>query len=116
VADDSITVGEIRWRWMPARSDPCVEDLVCGRPMVPHGDRGDRSESRGPEDEAEAVAPRNDCVVRELVLYNYVGDDLGDDGCRRLRPPPRKHFGQGAEMADFDLDLAKTIGRQPSLI
>jgi len=57
----------------PAARDPIVEELVGGRAVVPHGDRGDAPESRGVEDDEHVTRAAHD-IVRVLVLDDHVED------------------------------------------
>jgi hypothetical protein len=72
VAEDDRAVDGARGRGGPAACEAVVEELVGGRAMVPHGDRGDAAESGGVEDEVREVRAAEDHVVREFVLHDDV--------------------------------------------
>lgn len=61
--------------------------------MIPHSDRRDRSLSGRAQDERQSVAPRDDHVVRELILRDCLKEQRG----RTLRSPPGDEFLQRAE-------------------
>jgi len=66
----------------PTTRDARFEQLVGSRPMVPPGDRVDRSESRRVEAQKRAVALTHEHVVREFVLH----DDIHEIGAMRATP------------------------------
>ena len=76
-AEDALTGPERGRRRRPAPRQSRAEKLLSRWHVIPHGDRRDGAESRGVEDEYESLRPRNDDVVRVLVLR--------DDVCHRAR-------------------------------
>jgi len=70
--DDRAIDGAGRGRG-PASGEPGVEELVGGRAVVPHGDRGDAAESRGVEYD-ERIARATHDIVRVLVLDDHLED------------------------------------------
>jgi len=71
-----VTVLIARWSGYPPGLETRLQELVCGRLVIPHGDRRDVAQSRGTEDDDERLGDWHDGVVCELVL-NY---DVRDHG------------------------------------
>lgn len=92
--EDDRTVDGSRWRRDPAAGDPCVEQLVGRRAMVPHGDRAHCAKSRRIED-VIALAVMNDDVMREFVLH----DDFDD--LSAMCEGPRKDVFESAQLHDL---------------
>ena len=71
----------------PTRGDACIEHLVGGRSVIPHGDRVHAAESgRIEHEEAPRVGRSHDHIVREFIL-NHDIDDLA-----AMRAAPDEHI------------------------
>lgn len=75
------------------------EEFCCGRLVIPHGDRRDRSESRGAKGEEMVVLKRHHDIVSVLVLR----DDLYHGTRRRLLTSPVEHIRQRLLLPEFCL-------------
>ena len=84
----------------PAVRDPPFEQFVGCRMLVPDGDRRHGSQSRGVVNE-EDIAIGNDHIVREFILRDHLGNDLGMDICFRLSCSPRENLAQPFTTGDL---------------
>lgn len=102
ITEDPRAILQVRVGWQPATCQPVVEQLGRARPMIPHGDRRDRAESRGVEDEKLAGVQREHDVMAVLILR----DDLRDLTRRRGAASPGKDVRQGEETGELEGHLA----------
>lgn len=58
--------------------------------MIVHGDRREPAQSGGVVDEVEVIVVRDDHVLRELILFDHVGNETR----RRDREPPPDDVGE----------------------
>jgi hypothetical protein len=98
MAEDAVTGLEPRLRRRPASRQTGIEQLLRRRFVIPHGDRRDRADSRGVENEHETLTPRHDDVVSVFVLRN----DLANGAGRLLDAHPIEHGAECAEIAQSD--------------
>jgi hypothetical protein len=73
--------------------------------MIPHGDRRDRAESGGVEDEVMATVQREHDVMSVLILRH----DLRDRSWRSRAAGPPKDVGQGKKTRELGGQLAEEL-------
>ena len=80
MSEDLVALPRCRWSRLPAAPQARLQELIGGRPMVPDGDRRHRPQSGRVVDDVNPVLPRDDHIVRELVLHDDIdGQPKADD-------------------------------------
>ena len=115
MSQNPISILEERWNWLPPLLDSSPQDLIRIGNMVPHGDRRYRAQSCRAKHQ-DATTPWNDCVVREFVLNDHVGDHRRTDGTGRLAAPPANHVRQGFERGELNLQSLHLCPLQPNSV
>ena len=93
--------------WPPAAPQPVLEQLGGVGPMIPHGDRRDRPESSGIEDQEVAAVQLEHDIMSVLVL----SDDLRHLPRRRGTAGPGKDVGQSVKMGELGCQSADVLRR-----
>jgi len=97
---------------LPAAREARRQQLVGSWAPVPDGDRHQRAQSRGVEDQEEAIPIRDDHIVGELVLDHDVVDDEG----RLVPQSPAEERVQATEPPEIGRERLCLDGVQPDPI
>jgi hypothetical protein len=71
MSENQLSVDSCCGRWGPTAFEPCLQQLICRRPMIPDGDRRHHSESGRVVYQPKPAHVWHEDIVAELVLRHY---------------------------------------------
>ena len=77
--------------------------------MIPYGNCRDTTHSRGVVDKHKPVTPGNNDVMRKLVLYDDICDNLGCECAYGLRQRPVHHILEIVLIWQLGFDLSNRM-------
>ena len=88
MSENQLSIDSCRGRGGPTAFEPCLQQLICRRPMIPDGDRRHHSESGRLVYQPKPALVWHEDIVAELILRYH--SRRGDRG-GRARPANRRH-------------------------
>ena len=114
--EHSVAALQHRGRRLPPGAQPRPEEFVGVGLAAPHGNCRDPAQSGRVINQHQTIAPRDDYVMRKLVLHDDARDNPRGEDTRRVRRRPPHHVVEILLPRQFPLDIVELLWGQTGVI